>query len=81
MLRYEIYAEISHFNRKCFPTQYLQYFVALGAFYISIRNHVLGAEVALGGQHGLKKENKGPKTTLDHLGHSELGANLGSRDE
>ena len=47
---------------KCFPTQCLQYFVALGAFYISIRNHVFGAFVALGGQHGPKTVPRGPET-------------------
>ena len=62
MLICEIYAKKSHINIKCFPTQYLQYFVALGAFYISIRNHVLGAQVALGGQHGPKIPSRGPKT-------------------
>ena len=54
MLSCEIYVKFSHLNIKCFPTQYLQYFVALGAFYISIRNHASGAQVAFGGQHGPK---------------------------
>ena len=62
MLRCDIDAKISHLNIKCFRTQYLQYFVALGAFYIAIRNHVLGAQVALGGQHGPKTPPRGPQT-------------------
>ena len=62
MLSCDIYAKKTHLKIKCFPTQFLQYFVALGAFYISIRNHVLGAQVALGGQHGPKTPPRGPKT-------------------
>ena len=69
MLICEIYAKISHLNRKRFPTQYLQYFVALGAFYIAIRNHVLGAQVALGGQHGPKIPSIGPKTLQNPIFH------------
>ena len=69
MLICEIYAKNSHINIKCFPTQYLQYFVALGAFYIAIRNHVLGAQVALGGQHGPKIPSRGPKTLQNPIFH------------
>ena len=67
MLRCDIDAKISHLNIKCFRTQYLQYFVALGAFYIAIRNHVLGAQVALGGQHGPKIPPRGPKTLQNKI--------------